>query len=136
MGLQKVERVRKFLVFEYDFATQGGTAGAKVMRNLDPLSTLEAGLIILDAFAIVKTAFVDADGMDAATLDIGDGDDADRFIDTSDLDAASAGDILPAEAAAKFSLLEANKITPTLTIGGGGVTAGKVQLYIEYVKPL
>jgi hypothetical protein len=131
MGLQKIERVRKFLAFEYDATVDGGTAGTYTMRNLDPLSALEAGLVILDCFAQVKTARTGA-----GAIDIGDGTTADKWFDTTVIAAASANAIVAPQTAAKLTLTETGKLSPVVTIGVGGVTAYKIIAYFEYVKPL
>lgn len=131
MGLQKVERVRKFLVFEYDATVDGGAAGSYVMRNQDSLNGLEAGLVLLDAFANVITARTGA-----GTIDVGDGTTADKYFATATIAGAAAGSIAAPQAAVKLSLTEAGKLNPTVTIGVGGVTAYKIRAYFEYVKPL
>lgn len=131
MGIQKIERVRKFLAFQYDFAVEGGTAGAKTMRNLQPLNTLEAGLVLLDCFVKVETAITGS-----GTVDIGDGTTADKWFDTTVLKAASTGDICAPQTTVKLTKTAAGGLTPIVTIGVGGITAGKLTAYFEYVKPL
>jgi len=131
MGLQKIERARKFLAYEYDFAVDGGTAGAKTMRMLGSDDPLQVGLIILHGFCVVTTAIV-GDG----TVDIGDGTDVDRWFDTTVIKAASAGAVIDAETSLLNALLASGQTAPILTIGAGGITAGKVVAYFEYIRPL
>lgn len=129
MGLQKVERVRKFLVFEYDSAVDAKTAGAVTMRNLQPLNTLEAGLVLLDCFAHVITG-----ATAAGTIDIGDGTTADKWFDTTVIAAAASGAICAPQTTVKLSKTETGKLNPVLTIGVGGLTTFKIRAYFEYVK--
>lgn len=136
MGFQKIERSRKFVVYEYDAAVDGGSADTYNMRPLVSSEVLEDGLVLMDGFLTVETGFTDTDGMSAATIDVGDGTDEDRWFDTSNVAAASAGDVVGPETDLIRGLIGTGEATPVVTIGGGGLDAGKIYCYFEYVKPL
>lgn len=135
MGFQRVERVRKFLAFEYDATVDGGEAGAVTMRNLDEVNTLPADAIILSGFLKMTEDFVDTDEMEAATINVGITGTTNKYFATAQVAAASEGDLLALASGAVLSLA-GSAGTPLVTIGGGGLDAGAFQVYLEYILPL
>lgn len=134
MGLQRFERVRKFLCYEYDAELDGGEAGDYVMRNFDVANEIEEGVVLLDGFAIVETAMVDTDEMDEATVTVGDGSTADLFVESAGIVAAEDGAVVSVKSTVKYSLATLSS-PPTVTVGGGGLDAGKIKVYLEYIAP-
>lgn len=136
MGLQKVERARKFLVYEYDAVEDGGTAATYTMRNLDALNTLAADVVLLDSFIHVITAKTDADGGSAGTCLVGYAGTTNAYSASAAMVAAASGAIVAPQTTVKLTKLTSNQITPIVTVGAGGFTALKIRLYVEYVLPL
>jgi len=134
MGKQRVERVRKFLAFEYDVAVDGGEAETYVMRNLDELNDMPVGAVVLGGFVEILEAADAADGMDASDVEIGVTGTTDLYLD--DVEMESEG-VVAIDTDAILHVIGETETAPILTVGAGdGLDAMKVRLYLEYVLPL
>lgn len=138
MGYPKNANVE--LVYEYDFAKDGGAIGDIVLRNA-AINGLRSGLTIKKAYVVIETALVSG----AGTATIGNGTDDDGFF--VDLVATAAGSyssmsakggallrLSATDVESEVAVKLAADISPELVIATGAVTAGKFKLVFECVN--
>jgi len=109
----------------YDFSVDGGATGTY------DLMEASADIVVTKVHAYVRTAVTSAG---AATVEIGYTGDTDAIV-TAKLQAAlTIGAHLPEDGAAteSFKIASGNKIS--LTIAVAALTAGKIEVMVQYVK--
>lgn len=139
MSLLKNEK--QLAKFEYDFAKDGGAVGAIDLRPL--ITPLEEGMVITDMYIYVEKALDDAGG--TATVTIGNTDADGFFADIAALAASDNDAIRVGEVAGALLWDDTNdhKILYRvgsdtdlqLNIGTEALTAGKIQLFVEFFAP-
>ena len=103
----------------WDFSVQGGAAGTVSLNG----ATLPAGAIVTGVYCVVNTAITGT-----GTVKLVAATDGDL---TQTLSSASSGVVVSSVAPKQSTALQALQVT----IGGAGVTAGKVSFYVGFLLP-
>jgi hypothetical protein len=122
---------RKVAVALYDFATDGGAVSTITLRG----DSIPSGAYIVDAYAIVETAFTSSG---SATVAVTTGESA---ADLNSADAYSGAPWSTATIRRLDALVGADKgikttaaRTAQLVIGTAALTAGKAKIVVEYFE--
>lgn len=116
-------------VFEYNFATQGGTVGAKTMTPVGGASAVPSGFVITDSIVEILTPFTTAASGQAAVAVESAGDIvAAAVVSGAPYSTAGRKAGIPVSAATSVKLT-ADRV-PTLTISVGAITAGRLYLVL------
>jgi len=138
MGLLKNEK--QLAKFEYDFAVDGGAIGSIPLRA--NVSSLAAGMVITDMYVYVESALTSGG---SATVTLGntdvDGFMADIFaLAGSDNAVVRAGEVAGAllwddtnDHALAYRV--SSDAVLALQVGTAALTAGKLQVYVEFFAP-
>lgn len=139
MGLLTNEK--KLAKFEYDFAVDGGAVEAIALR--EKISALEEGMVITDMYIYVETALASAGSGHTVTL--GNTDVDGFFADINALAAADNAVLRAGEVAGALLWDDTNDhtllyrvssdVALNLTVGVEALTAGKLQVFVEYFAP-
>jgi len=135
---------KQLMKFEYDFAVDGGAQGAIALRQVAG-NALEAGVHITDIYVIAETLLTSAG---TPTVTLGNTTDADGYaediyalVSGSGKAALRAGEVAGAlvwddtnDHAILYSPLVADDLDLNLTVGTADLTAGKLVVYVEFVK--
>ncbi len=131
------KNVKQMISFEYDFAVDGGTIGAKALRPVGP-NRLRPGLVITAASLKMITAMTSGG---SATAVVGTPTDDDGLFTT--IFAMAAGAVAKGAGAqiGTYTVpgtINGDKVTnsPVLTVGTAALTAGKFVLDIECYLPV
>ena len=138
MGLLKNEK--QLAKFEYDFAVDGGAVGAIDLRP--KITSLEAGMVITDIYIYVETALASGG---SATVTVGNVDADGFFADIFALAGSDNNAIRIGEVAGALMWDDTNDhallyrvstdTSLALTVGTAALTAGKLQVFVEYLAP-
>lgn len=122
----------------YDFSVQGGAVGAiNLLRDVDKIDTadnrlvLPEGAIIKQVMVDVLTAMASAGGTGTIALDSEGAGDLLAAVDADTLSGLVAG--IPDNAVANMIKTTAER-TVTLTVGTEALTAGKIDVYVEWLR--
>lgn len=128
--------------YVYDFAVDGGTAGAIKLSDKEGYSPLPDNAIITNVIALVETAVVGT----SSTVAVGNTTDADGYMqaiaeatlvaDYVTMAGVQAGDLLWDDSndhLIPFLCNSANDRDFSITIGTADLTAGKIHFAVEYV---
>lgn len=125
--------------FEYDFAVDGGAIGSIPLRPM--ITPLESGMVVTDMYIYVEAALTSGG---SATVTLGNTDADGFFADIFALGSANAalraGEVAGAilwDDVNDHSLLYrvSTDIDLDLNIGVAALTAGKLQVFVEYFAP-
>jgi hypothetical protein len=138
MGMLQNEK--QLARFDYDFAKQGGALGAIALAA--NIKALAAGMVITDMYIYVEKALTSAG---AHTVTLGNLDADGFFVDFAALAAADNSVIRAGQLAGALLWDNANDamlayrvaadLLLNLTVGTAALTAGKLQVYVEYFAP-
>ena len=137
MGFRNESLLEEYV---YDFDVDGGATGAVALHSKANARALPVGSIVLDFVMHVETAFTSGG---SATLDIGDGDDANGYAEAIAVAALTADSLHRAGAQAGAIIWDdtgdhlIGKYVTTaadgqisVTIGTAAMTAGKSHIYM------
>jgi hypothetical protein len=125
----------KAMVYEYDFATDGGAVGTIALRSLN-VSGISAGCVVEDVHALIQTAFTSGG---SATVTLGNSVDADGYmVNIFSLASANAalksGQVAGAllwddtnDAELNYYVPSAAAAIPKIVVGTAALTAGKAK---------
>lgn len=137
MGLLKNEK--KLARFDYDFAVDGGAVGAIDFRP--NITSLESGMVVTDIYVYIEAALT-SDG--SATATIGNADPDGFFADIFALGTLNnvvrvgevAGALMYDDTNDHLLAYRISSDTDLqLNVGVAALTAGKIQVFVEYFAP-
>jgi len=132
-GGQEIEgaiRRSAVLVYEYSFAVQGGSVGAKSLTPVGSTpGSVPSGFVILDSVVEVLTGFTTAAAGEAAIAVESAGDIVAAAV-VSGAPYSTTGRKAGIPVAAASSVKTTAARTPTLTISVGAITAGRLYLVL------
>lgn len=114
------------LVIEYDVARDGGAVG-----SISSKATLPAGAIITKSYLDIVTAFTSAGGTGTIAVSAFSTDDVLAPVDADTLSGQVAG--IQDGAVANMIKASADSV-PTIDVGTEALTAGKANVYLEWVQ--
>jgi hypothetical protein len=117
------------LVYEYDFAVDGGGVGAKSMRPIGSTGVVPSGFVITDSIVEVLTPFTTAASGQGAVAVESAGDIVAAAV-VSGVPYSTAGRKAGVPISAATSVKTTAARTPTFTISVGAITAGKLYLVL------
>ncbi len=134
----EVDEKTQVSVVRYDFATQGGATGTiNLLKDLANADLAENRLVLPDN-AIIKhvyldilTAMASAGGTGTIALNSEGAEDLLAAVDADTLSGIAAG--IPVNTVATMIKLTAER-TVDMTIGAEDLTAGKFDLYVEWLR--
>jgi hypothetical protein len=143
MGFQIGQKLIK--KYEYDFAVDGGASTA-VINLREEGENLVNGCHITKMYVVTETAFTSA--ISDTTITIGNTTDADGYfadcftaLSSTTTGTFSSGEIAGAllwddsnDHDILYSPKVANDLTVAMTIGNYSLTAGKLELYVEFFR--
>ena len=122
--------------YVYDFDVSTGAQGAYNLNDLDGNSDIPLGAIVTHAYIKVETA---AASGGSATIELGDGSDADKYINATDGALANidgVNDVIGGVVATLTDCVTATAdANVTLTIGAADLTAGKLRVILGIYVP-
>ena len=142
LGTQLVDKAVHLMRARYDFSKQGGAVGTVDLLDVDgKKAQLPPGAIIQDCVVVVRSGLVSGG---SATISASSGKNLQDLKGVTAHSALATSDQLAACIPTAGSLASAIKLpeytkgfsldyTPTLTIGGAALTAGKLDLLIKYI---
>lgn len=138
LGTQLTYKRVQVMKAQYDFSKQGGAIGAISLRDMDNLPAVLPGrAVVVGCYIDVVTAPTSAG---AATLAFGTGQTAVDLLAATGKASFTAGSILACipvgSAATAIKLTQAASgagLTPKLTVATAALTAGKINVLIEYL---
>ena len=138
--MPKLQNDKHLARFDYDFALQGGAVG--VIDLVPNIVALAAGMVISDIYVYVESALTSGG---SATVTLGNAD-PDGFLVNIFALAGSANAVIRSGQVAGALVYDDTNDTQllyrvgadtdlALTIGTAALTAGKLQVYVEFFAP-
>lgn len=139
--MPKLQNEKQIARFDYDFSKQGGAVSS--ISLVPNISSLTAGMIITDMYIFVEEALTSGG---SATVTLGNTDVDGFFADFFALAGANNNIIRVGEVAGALLWDDTNDhmlcyrvgsdLAINLNVGVAALTAGKLQVYVEYFAPV
>lgn len=138
--MPKLQNEKQLARFDYDFAVHGGAIGAISLSS--NISNLSAGMVITDVYVVVETPLA---SLGTPTVTLGNLDEDGFLVDSYALLSVANGCVRAGQVAGALLWDDTNDapllykvvsdLSLKLSVGTAALTAGKLQVYVEFFAP-